>query len=178
MGSVATQIGKAENLEVVASCSTDAIALVKKLGADHVIDYTAKDAITQFSDYGPYDIILDCAGKGLDYATQIPWKFDQYITFTSPLLKNIDTNGLGIGFFKNIVNILDSNIQTISKYRALSKWAYFVPAPQGIEYLKKQVERNKIVPCVDSVFDFDATTDAYMKIANGHLRGKVILKIK
>lgn len=178
VGSIATQIGKAEGLEVVASCSTDAVAMVKNLGADHVIDYTAKDAITQFCDLGPYDIILDCAGKGLDYATQIPWKFDQYITFTSPVLKNVDTNGLGLGFFKNIANLLESNIQSITKHRAFSKWAYFVPAPQGIEYFKKQVERGKITPCVDSVFDFDATSDAYMKIANGHLRGKVILKVK
>lgn len=94
------------------------------------------------------------------------------------MLRSIDSNGIGIGFFKNIVHLLESNIQTISKYRGLSKWAYFVAAPQGIEYLSKQVERNKITPIVDSVFDFDATSDAYQRVADGHLRGKVILKIK
>lgn len=152
--------------------------MVKSFGADHVIDYTQNDVIDQLRDLGPFDVILDCAGLGAEYATQIPWKFDQFITFSSPMLSNIDSNGLGIGFFKNIVSLLESNIQSITKYRALSKWAYFVPAPQGIEYLKKQVERNKITPVIDSVFDFDSTSDAYQRVADGHLRGKVVLRIK
>lgn len=177
VGSIATQIVKAENLEVIASCSTDAIAMVKNLGADFVIDYTTAEAVDQFREYGPYDIILDCAGKGLDYATQIPWKFDQYITFTSPLLRNFDSHGVGIGLFKNILSLLESNVQSVSKHRALTKWAYFVPAPQGIEYLRKLVDRNKLSTIVDSVFDFNVTSDAYQKIADGHLRGKVILKL-
>lgn len=178
VGSIATQIAKAENLVVVATCSDDAAQMVKNFGADHIINYKANDAIQLMRDLGPYDIILDCAGQGVEYATKVPWKFDQYVTFSSPMLRNIDSNGLGIGFFKNIVSLLESNVQTLSKYRALSKWAYFVPAPQGIEYLKKQVERNKITPVVDSVFDFDSTSDAYQKVADGHLRGKVILRIK
>lgn len=177
VGSIATQIAKAENLKITATCSTDCIQMVRNLGAEHVIDYTADDIIEQFRDLS-FDVILDCAGLGLEYATKVPWKFDQYITFSSPLLRNIDSNGIGIGFFKNIVNLLESNLQSISKYRGVSKWAYFVPAPQGIEYLTKQVERNKITPIVDSIFDFDATSDAYQRVADGHLRGKVILKIK
>lgn len=178
VGSIATQIAKAENVEVVATCSTDALDVVKSLGADYVVDYTHAEYPEFFNRHISFDIILDCAGLGAEYATQLPWKYDQYITFASPMLKNIDINGLGIGFFKNIVSILESNIQTMAKYRALSKWAYFIPAPQGIEYLKRQVERGNITPIVDSVFDFDATSDAYQKVADGHLRGKVVLKIK
>lgn len=178
VGNVATQIAKAENLEVVGTCSTDAIQIVKNMGADHVVDYTSSDFIESLRDLGPFDIILDCAGQGVDYVTKVPWKFDQYITFSSPMLRNIDSNGIGIGFFKNIISLLESNVQTLTKYRALSKWAYFVPAPQGIEYLKKQADRHKITPLVDSIFDFESTSDAYQRVADGHLRGKVILRIK
>lgn len=177
VGSIATQIAKAENLKITATCSTDCIQMVRNLGAEHVIDYSSDDVVEQFRDMS-FDVILDCAGLGLEYATKMPWKFDQYITFSSPLLRNIDANGLGVGFFKNIVKLLESNINSITKYRGLSKWAYFVPAPQGIEYLTKQVERNKITPVVDSIFDFESTSDAYQRVADGHLRGKVILKIK
>lgn len=163
---------------MVATCSAEAVEMVKTLGADYVVDYSHNEFSEFFHRYGSFDIILDCAGLGAEYATKLPWKYDQYITFTSPMLKNLDINGLGIGFFKNIVSILESNMQTVTKYRALSKWAYIIPAPQGIEYLKRHVERNNITPIVDSVFDFDATSDAYQKVADGHLRGKVVLKIK
>lgn len=178
VGGIATQIGKAENVEVIATCSTDAIELVQNLGADHVIDYTQPDAVDKLRDFGPYDIILDCAGLGCEYAAQIPWKFDQYITFTSPALKNFDSYGLGAGLFKNIVNMIESNVEAVMKHRGLPKWAFFVPAPQGIEYLRRLAERGKLTTVVDSVYDFDSNIEAYQKVLDGHLRGKVIIKMK
>lgn len=145
VGSMALQIAKAENLYIVVSCSPDAFDMVQALGADQVIDYTAPDAIQQFCTNGPYDIILDCAGKGAEYATQIPWKYDQYITFTSPVLRNIDNYGLAVGLLKNLYKIVENNVQSMTKQRALTKWAYFVPAPQGIHYLQRLVENNKVI---------------------------------
>lgn len=178
VGSIAIQIAKAENLDVIATCAGDAVQMVKNLGGDHVINYEESSAIHILRELGPYHIILDCAGQGITYARRVAWNFDQFVTFTSPIVRNIDYNGLAIGFFKNVVSLLESNVQTLARYRAITKWAYFVPVPQGIEYLKKQVERNKIRPVVDSVFDFDSAGDAYQKVADGHLRGKVILRIK
>lgn len=144
VGSIAVQIAKSENVEVIATCSTDALPIVECLGADHVIDYTSPDSNEKLLSLGPYDIIFDCAGKGSDYATQLPWKFGQYITLSSPLLKNFDEHGIGLGLFKNILNLVESNIKTLSSNRALVKWAYFVPAPQGIEYLKNLVDSKKV----------------------------------
>lgn len=145
VGSMAIQIAKAENLHVTVSCSPDACELVERLGADEVVDYKAPDAIDRFCRNGPYNIILDCAGKGGDYATQLPWQYDQYITFTSPTLQNIDTYGLAGGLVKNLYNIVENNLQSVTKNRALVKWAYFIPAPQGISYLGKLVERKKVI---------------------------------
>lgn len=144
VGSVAVQIAKAENVEVIASCATNAIPVVESLGTDHIVDYTSSDAMESFASYGPYDIILDCAGHGPDYARQVPWKFDQYITFTTPMLRNFDSFGLGVGLLKNAFNLLENNVQSIVNNRALIKWAYFVPAPHAIEYLKNLAEREKV----------------------------------
>lgn len=144
VGSFAVQIAKSENVEVIATCSTDALPIVECLGADHIIDYTSPDSTEQLLSHGPYDIILDCAGKGSEYATQLPWKFGQYITFTTPLLKNFDEHGLGVGLFKNIFNLAENNIRTIANKQALVKWSYFVPAPQGIEYLRNLVDNKRV----------------------------------
>lgn len=177
VGSIATQICHAESAETIATCSTDAFPMVKNLGADIVVDYTLPESIEQLAELGPYDIILDCAGKGVEHATQIPWKFDQYITLSSPLLRNFDAYGMGIGLFKNMFNLLESNVETMTKHRGLTKWGFFIAAPQGIEYLRKLRNQKKLTSIIDRVYGFADTSDAYQHVVDGHLRGKVVLDL-
>lgn len=144
VGSVAVQIAKAEGAEVVATCSTDAVPQIQALGVTHVIDYTSSDASNDLTRFGPYDIILDCAGKGSQYATEIPWRYKNYVTFSSPTLKNFDTMGLACGAAKNIFELVQDNIKSLTTQQGFIKWAYFVPASHGIDYLKNLVDRNKV----------------------------------
>lgn len=177
VGSLAIQILKAENVSVVATCSTDAIELVAGLGADHIIDYTNEDSFRDLVASGPYDLILDCAGKGSEFAAELPWKFTNYVTFSSPLLRNVDRHGVVPGMVRNAFDFAEFNLRSIAGQKGVVKWGYFVPAPHGIEYLKKLIERKQLVPVIDSIYSFDKTDEAYKKVADGHLRGKVLLDI-
>ncbi|RSH93870.1 zinc ion binding [Saitozyma podzolica] len=63
-GSVGIQLAKKMGLRVVTTCSTKNVELVKKLGADEVIDYTTQHVLSEalHSHHAPYAVILDCAG--------------------------------------------------------------------------------------------------------------------
>jgi NADPH:quinone reductase-like Zn-dependent oxidoreductase len=60
VGSFTVQLAKAAGAEVTGVCSTQKLALVTGLGADHVLDYTLDD----FADgVHHYDLIIDIAGN-------------------------------------------------------------------------------------------------------------------
>lgn len=177
VGTLAVQIAKAEKMEITATCSTNSIEMVKSLGADHIIDYTQADYKEKFRDV-TFDIIFDCAGLGQDCAIEFPWKFGQYITLTFPLLYDTTSYGLILGGTKSAFNYLKNNLKSLFWKRATLKWGFFKPESHGIEYLKKIVESGQMKTIIDSTFEFSQMKDAYQKMANGHLRGKIIIKIK
>lgn len=173
VGHLAIQILQAEGAEVIATCGTDAISFVENLGVSKCIDYTATDSDEILLNESPYDIILDCAGKGPEYASSLPWSFNSFVTFKSPMLKNFDEKGLIVGGLNNIKDILSQNI--VTNKRGIVKWAYFLPTKIGIEYLKKLVVQKKLSPIIDSIFSYCDLPKAYEKVNNGHLRGKVVI---
>ena len=174
VGSLAIQMLQAECVDVVATCGPDAIPLIQNLGITKVIDYTSEDSDMMLVGESPYNIILDCAGKGSDYAAALPWTFGSYITFKSPVLKNFDDHGFVTGGLKNARDLINSNFTALNGNGTV-KWGYFMPAPNGIQYLKKLAESRKLLPIIDSVFPYDSLPAAYQKVQNGHLRGKVVV---
>lgn len=177
VGSLAVQMLLSEGVIVSATCSKDAIHLVEKLGVMNVIDYTAPEANENIAQSGPFDLVLDCAGKTSAYAAEIPCSFKQYVTFNSPLLKNVDEHGLLLGNIKNLTDLFASNAvkQQGSSQKGVVKWGYFLPAPHGIEYLKRLVESSKITPVTQAVYPFKEADKSYKRVEDGHLRGKIVI---
>uniref|UniRef100_A0A182LVT1 Enoyl reductase (ER) domain-containing protein n=1 Tax=Anopheles culicifacies TaxID=139723 RepID=A0A182LVT1_9DIPT len=175
VGTLAVQMLLAEGVEVFATCAPDAMQMIHNLGVKYVLDYTDPAHVQNVASVGRFDIVLDCAGKGTDYANEIPWLFDQYITFNSPVLKNIDADGFAAGMYQNAVNLVRNNAASLSTRQGLVKWGYFVPVPQGIAYLQRLAEKDKLLPVVEKVFPFANTPEAYERVSQKHLRGKVVI---
>ncbi|KAG5675742.1 hypothetical protein PVAND_005620 [Polypedilum vanderplanki] len=174
VGHIAIQILLAEGADVITTCSQQAISLVNKLGVSKVVDYTTVESDEILLNESPYDFILDCAGKGAEYASVLPWSFGNYITFKSPLLKNFDDQGMLIGGLNNIKDLLTQNI-TVNR-KGIVKWAYFYPSTNGILYLKDLVEKKKLLPVIDSKYAYNDLPKAYERVSREHLRGKVVIE--
>lgn len=173
VGHIAIQILKAENAIVFTTCSENGISLVENLGADHVINYKSENFTNEINKLGHVDLVLDCAGYGCDYANKLPCQFSQYITFSSPLLRNVDSNGLPFGMILNTKSLIETNLSTLVTKKGCVKWAYFIPSSIGMKYLVKLYEQEKLKPVIEETFSFKNLDLAYQKVANGHLRGKI-----
>lgn len=145
VGTMAVQIAKYEDAQVFVTAARDASDMLSKLGADCVIDYRDENFLQGIHSNGPYDIILDCAGYGPKFASTIECDFGNYVTFSSPLLRNMDSYGLISGTVRNAISLIEDNSRIVSqKCRGIVKWGYFVPLRQGMEYLMKLAEREKV----------------------------------
>lgn len=176
VGSIASQILLAEGANLTVTCATDAIPFVQSLGAIlNIIDYTSQDYTNQLSSLGAFDMVLDCAGKGSDYAKELPCPFHTYVTFSSPTLKNMDDMGLIAGNLRNLTDLIKSNVESIGAKKGIVKWAYFIPAPQALTYLRNLVSDGRLSSVTSAVFPFASANLAYKWVEEKHLRGKVVL---
>ncbi|XP_075153764.1 NAD(P)H oxidoreductase RTN4IP1, mitochondrial [Haematobia irritans] len=178
VGSLAIQMLKAKGFQIVSTCSEDARELVQNQGADVAVDYNNPVEVESLRSYAPYDVVLDCSGQGPKGAEILNFKYNQYVTFSSPVLKNIDNSGMALGLLKNVGSLVETNIKSFSEQKGPIKWGFFTPAPQGIEFLKQMVERKKILPLIEKSYNFAQMPEAFQRVKNGHLRGKVVVNMK
>ncbi|XP_044751143.1 reticulon-4-interacting protein 1 homolog, mitochondrial-like [Coccinella septempunctata] len=174
VGTMAVQLLKSQGVHVAATCATDAMSLVRSLGADDVFDYTQPDHIEKIST-NRYDIILDCAKFGID---RVPneWKFGQYITLNSPLILNTDEYGLVGGLMKSTSSLLSQNIMKLKDGKRV-KWGFFIPSNSGFELIDRLAKNNQLRPVIHKEFSFEQLPTALNEVKKGHLRGKVMINI-
>ncbi|KAL6255121.1 hypothetical protein P5V15_013451 [Pogonomyrmex californicus] len=177
VGTLAIQLLKAWRMHVISTCSSDAVDMLQNLGADVVIDYKQDDADAKIIAEGPYDIILDCANQGPKFIRMKGYPHNIYITLNSPMLKNFDHHGLIVGMARNLRDILKFNIPSANN-KSCVKWGFFIPSQTGIKVLQKFVENEEIVPVVQEVYPFQELPQAYERLKQGHLRGKLVIDMR
>ncbi|BES92923.1 Alcohol dehydrogenase GroES-like domain [Nesidiocoris tenuis] len=179
VGTIAIQLLKNWGVEVTTTCAPDAVPLLQSLNADIVIDYTKHDALKDLEIVGKFDIILDASGVAspnmyLNYLRE--WKNAKFITLRSPLLSNVDKLGLVGGMAQNALDLALANIKTGAVAKgATVRWGFFMPASAGISEINDMVLDKKIKPVVERVFAFSDMPAAFERMAQGHLRGKLVI---
>jgi NADPH:quinone reductase-like Zn-dependent oxidoreductase len=162
VGTFAVQIAKALGAQVTAVCSARNAELVRSLGADHVIDYTAED----FTAGGPrYDLIFDNVGAHSLRATRRALKPGGRLL----------ANGAHIhGWVGGLGRVMGAGLQSIV-VRGQGRPFVSLPNPEDLATLLEMVEAGQVRPVIDRSVPIEDTAAAIAYVAAGHNRGTTVI---
>lgn len=162
VGTFAVQLAKVFGAEVTGVCSTRNVAMVRDIGADHVIDYTHED----FTRNGQrYDLIVDIAANR---------SVSEYKRVLSP-------QGICVvaGFSTMPHMVRSMVLGSWASRTGRQKFVRFVAKlnPQDLALLKDLLEAGKIVPVLDRQYPLSAVPDALRYFGEEHARGKIVITV-
>ncbi len=163
VGTFAVQIAKAYGAEVTGVCSTRNAALVRELGADHVIDYTTND----FTRAGErYDLLLDNVGnRTLAECRRVLAPQGMYLASFG----RADKSWLGplatIAWMRILTRFVGHDLLMLEQHRD----------PRDIQTLRELIEAGKLVPVVDRTYPLSDAAEAMKHLETGHARGKIVI---
>jgi NADPH:quinone reductase-like Zn-dependent oxidoreductase len=160
IGSAAVQLLKQLGATVTATCGPEHLELVKGLGADRVVDYTAQDFTR---DTQRYDVVLDAVGKssflrcrrllkpsGVYLSSEFgPLAQNLVLALVAPLL----------GGRKVLLNIARDD-------------------PQMASYFREVLESGAFRPLVDRRYGLDEIVEAYRYVETGRKIGNVVINVE
>lgn len=175
IGTFAIQLAKYLGAKVATTTSTHNVELVKKLGADDVIDYK-KEAFEQR--LKGYDMVLGTVrGDSLDKALHILKPNSQVVSLIGPPDAAF-ARRRGMPFFMRwIFGLLSSSFIRRAKKRNIGYTFMFVhPDGDQLAEIAKIVDAGHIQAVVDQVFPFEKTLEALAYLEQGRAKGKVVVR--
>jgi NADPH:quinone reductase-like Zn-dependent oxidoreductase len=157
IGVIAVQLARAHGLEVTAVDSGEKLAMLRSIGADHVVDFTKEDFAKRSE---RYDLIFDIAGKG---------------TFL-PGINSLKKNGRFIMGNLHPLHIIHGLwISMTSRIKVIMGAAPYTT--NALLKLKELSESGKIWAVVDKRFPLEHLRDAHEYVDKGHKKGNVVITI-
>jgi NADPH:quinone reductase-like Zn-dependent oxidoreductase len=160
----AVQIAKAFGAEVTGVCSTGNVAMVRSIGADQVVDYTADD----FSRPGQrYDLILDAVGNR---------SLSDLRRALTPRGTLVIVGGKGGGLLGPLAGLIPPLL--LSKFvsqRLLPILA--VIKKEDLVALKELIEAGKVKPVIGRTYPLSEVPEAIRYLEAGHAVGKAVITL-
>ncbi len=160
IGSAAVQIAKRKDIYVTGVCSTNKISYVSSLGADKIIDYTAKDFT---KDEKSYDIVFDTIGKSSFCSCRKVLKKNG--TYISPVLslKLLLQMTLGNLITSQKVKFSATGLKPVKELKPL------------LEKLVHMTDSGILDVTIDRTYSMHEVVEAHKYVDAGHKKGNVVL---
>jgi NADPH:quinone reductase-like Zn-dependent oxidoreductase len=160
IGSAAVQLLKSLGSDVTATCDTGNMDLVRGLGADRVIDYTAEDFT---KDEQTYDVVLDSVGKS---------SFGRCRRLLKP----------GGIYVSSELGPLSQNpiLALVTPLFGGKKVMFPVPKQdqEMMRYFGKLIESGAFTPLIDRRYPLDQIVEAYRYVETGQKIGNVVIIVQ
>src|SRR5438093_11217503 len=158
VGTAAVQLAKYYGANVTGVCSTANVELVRSLGANHVIDYTAED----FTQNGAsYDVIVDTVG-------------------TAPFSRSkgsLTERGRLLQVLGGLPDMLEIPwIRMTSTKKVIAG-----PSAERAEdflFLAKLARKGHFKPVIDRRYPFERIADAHRYVDTGRKKGSVVITLR
>jgi NADPH:quinone reductase-like Zn-dependent oxidoreductase len=176
IGTFAIQLAKYLGAKVGTTTSTANIDLVKRLGADEVIDYKKQDFENMLKDY---DVVLGTVmGDGIEKSLQILKPKSSVVSLIGPPDAAF-ARARGMNFLMRFVfgSLSNKIIRRAKKVGAEYSFLFMHPDGPQLAEIGKLLEAGQIVPVIDKVFPFNQTKEALAYLEQGRAKGKVVIKI-
>lgn len=168
VGSLAIQLVKAAGADVTAVDHTDKLDLLRRLGADHVVDYTREDATTRT---GPFDLVFDVVGNHPYTAYRGSLAADGiYVLIGHDQFGRAGRRWLGS--IPKMIALMGRSLVD----RGLPRPSTTAPdRGASMGYLAELLERGAITPEVAETFPLERVVDALELLASGRALGRIVL---
>ncbi|MET1054372.1 MAG: NADP-dependent oxidoreductase [Pedobacter sp.] len=152
VGIYAVQLAKWKGAYVIGTASESNIDFLKDLGADEVIDYNNEDFEERL---GNIDLVLDLIGGDVQ-------------------LKSLEVLKPG-GIFVSTLAIKD---EAAIAAKGLTGGRFMTQSnPEDLRKMAQLIDEGKLKPIIYDIVDLKDAAEAQRTIEEGHVRGKIVLKV-
>ncbi|MGZ4397641.1 MAG: NAD(P)-dependent alcohol dehydrogenase [Gaiellaceae bacterium] len=164
VGTFAVQIARALGGHVTGVCSTRNAGMVRSLGAEQVVDYTADDFARGSQ---RYDLVLDLVGNR---------SLSDLRRALTPEGTLVLSGGAGGRLVGPLALMLRARVLSrFVRQRLLSFLARI--REEDLTFLKELIEAGKVTPVIDRTYPLSEAPEAIRYLEAGHARGKVVITV-
>lgn len=178
VGTFAIQLAKWLGAEVATTASPHGRALVERLGADVIIDYTTQ----QFEDHlrdmdGVFDLL---GGETLRKSFRVVRPGGRVVSVAGIPEPETARKDLGRGWTLAALFWLASyRLRAEARKRHVSyRYLFMHPSGADLAELARLIDDGKLMPVIDRVFPFAAIREAFAYLEAGRAKGKVVMRMQ
>ena len=170
VGSFAIQYAKSKGAYVYTTTSTSNVEWVKELGADRVIDYKTEDYKSIAKDV---DIVFDTLGQNYSLESfEVVKQGGKVVSVVGPL-DEATAKMFGMADYKLPAELAKASSEKGAEY----KFIFMHPNGTHLNSIKSLIEDEKIKPIIDKIYSFPEAIEAFIHLATGRAKGKIVIKI-
>src|SRR5262245_5658938 len=169
VGTFALQIAKAFDTEVTAVVSTRNVEIARRLGADHVIDYTQEDFTNRPE---RYDLLFDNVTNHSMSERRRILKPDGVC-----VLAGIGGAGPNQGQMGRISRGLGTSLWSRITDHKFARYMTRIDQAD-IQFLADLMAKGRVTPFVEKTYPMAETAEALRYFGEGHARGKIVITIE